>query len=382
MDETGILEGRGLNGLVLGATESKALRKKQPGSRAWTTLIECVNATGSTLPPLVIYKGKTVQQQWFPLDLTPYTNWKFTATENGWTSNQTAIFWLQEIFIPSTQPNNPNEARLLILDGHGSHETTDFMYLCYTHKIYLLFLPPHTSHVLQPLDQSIFGPFKALYKKELGYLDQWVDSTVVGKRNFLACYRKARQAAFTSQNIRSGWRATGLWPISLTRPLSSPLLLENNTHAVITADPILDRAIGSKPIPQWDTTTSIVSWSTPRKAVDLQGQLQLYSQLDQSTTTQRLLFRKVQKGFEEKDFQLATALRKVEALEAELDSGRARKRKRVQINPNSKFADIEAIYQAQVEAGEVNDRLDESSESGLLSDDEDCIVVEPRRVAN
>lgn len=84
------------------------------------------------------------------------------------------------------------------------------MYLCYTHKIYLLFLAPHTSHVLQPLDQSIFGPFKALYKKELRHLNQWVDSTVVGKRNFLACYRKARQAAFTSQNIQSGWRATGM----------------------------------------------------------------------------------------------------------------------------------------------------------------------------
>jgi hypothetical protein len=79
---------------------------------------------------------------------------------------------------------------------------------------------------------------------------------------------------------------------------------------------------------------------------------------------------------------LATALCKVEALKAELDSGRARKRKRVQINPNSKFADIEAIYKAQVEAGEVNDRLDESSESGLSSEGEDCIVVEPRRVAN
>jgi hypothetical protein len=89
-----------------------------------------------------------------------------------------------------------------------------------------------------------------LYKKELGYLDQWVDSTVVGKRNFLTCYKKAQQAAFTSQNIQSGWRATGMWPVSLTRPLSSPLLLENSTNALITVNPISDRAVGSKPIPQ------------------------------------------------------------------------------------------------------------------------------------
>ena len=88
-----------------------------------------------------------------------------------------------------------------------------------------------------------------MYKKELGYLDQWVDSTVVGKRNFLTCYRKARQAAFTSQNIRSGWRATGMWPVSLIRPRSSPLLLENSSNAITTANPISDRAIGSKLIP-------------------------------------------------------------------------------------------------------------------------------------
>ena len=84
------------------------------------------------------------------------------------------------------------------------------MYLCYINKIHLLYLPPHTSHVLQPLDQSVFGPLKAAYRKELGYLEQWNDSTVVGKRNFLSYYRKARQSALIAQNIRAGWKSTGL----------------------------------------------------------------------------------------------------------------------------------------------------------------------------
>src|SRR5690606_10068265 len=212
MDETGILEGQGSNGLVLGSTESRNLQKRQSGSRAWTTLLECVSATGSAIPPLVIYKGRSVQQQWFPLDLRPYTDWKFHSTENGWTDNETAVYWLKEIFIPATQASDLAAARLLILDGHKSHESTEFMYLCYTHNIHLLYLPPHTSHVLQPLDQSVFGPLKSAYRKELGYLEQWNDSTIVGKRNFLNCYRKARQSALTAQNIRSGWKSTGLWP--------------------------------------------------------------------------------------------------------------------------------------------------------------------------
>ena len=63
MDESGIMEGFGLNGLVVGSTMTRGIQRKQPGSRAWTLLIECISATGRALPPLVIFKGKTVQQQ-------------------------------------------------------------------------------------------------------------------------------------------------------------------------------------------------------------------------------------------------------------------------------------------------------------------------------
>ncbi|KAK2773994.1 transposase [Colletotrichum kahawae] len=42
---------------------------------------------------------------------------------------------------------------------------------------------------------------------------------------------------------------------------------------------------------------SAVTWSTPKRVKDLNSQLQLFSQLEQSITTQRQLFRKVKKGF-------------------------------------------------------------------------------------
>ncbi|KZL83911.1 pyridine nucleotide-disulfide oxidoreductase family protein [Colletotrichum incanum] len=72
IDKNVILKGKGSNGLVLGRAKTKSVRKKQPGSRAWVSIIECISAKGIPLYPLVIYKGKTVQQQWFPLDLSPY----------------------------------------------------------------------------------------------------------------------------------------------------------------------------------------------------------------------------------------------------------------------------------------------------------------------
>src|SRR5512146_2160390 len=41
MDECGIMEGQGLNGLCVGKTETKVALGKHPESRIWTTMLEC-----------------------------------------------------------------------------------------------------------------------------------------------------------------------------------------------------------------------------------------------------------------------------------------------------------------------------------------------------
>ena len=72
MDEAGIMEGQGENGLVVGSVYKRFIQKKQPGSKAWTSFIECISAIGIALLPLVMFKGKSVQQQWFPTRLKDF----------------------------------------------------------------------------------------------------------------------------------------------------------------------------------------------------------------------------------------------------------------------------------------------------------------------
>ena len=134
MDEARIMEGIGSNGLVLGRVGRRVTQRKTPGAKAWTSFIECISATGVALPPLVIFKGKTIQQQWYPRDMEPFRDWRFRSTENGWTSDEVAIWWLQRVFLPRTTTKD-QEKRLLIFDGHGSHETDDFMYWCYENNV-------------------------------------------------------------------------------------------------------------------------------------------------------------------------------------------------------------------------------------------------------
>lgn len=372
MDETGVMEGYGLNGYVVGSAETRKIQGKQPGSRAWTTIIECISATGVFTLPLVIYKGKSVQQQWFPSQLDIFDNWHFTATENGWTTDATALEWLEKVFIPQTEPRD-HSARLLILDGHGSHETTEFLWRCLEYNIYLLFLPAHTSHVLQPLDLTVFSALKRAYRKELQKLSSLIDSTPIGKRNFLVCYQKARQESITPSNIKSGWRTTGLWPVSVAKPLMSPLLLENSNKSTnLTLSKPQETLI--QPPEVFDTSVEL---QTPKVRKDLYFQIRtLASGSHDQLPTQRLLFRKVIKGIDEKEYELGKANMRIRELEERLEHLRPKKKRKVQTSPNSKFATTRAIKEAQIAAGErqitpVESELGEESDSAIS-----CIEVD------
>ena len=46
--------------------------------------------------------------------------------------------------------------RLLILDGHTSHFTRQFIQFCDDHAIILFATIPHTTHICQPLDVVLF----------------------------------------------------------------------------------------------------------------------------------------------------------------------------------------------------------------------------------
>lgn len=70
------------------------------------------------------------------------------------------------MFEPQTRQLHGESAyRILILDGYASHITTAAISFAIANKIILLCLPPHTTHILQPLDVAIFAPLALAHKK-------------------------------------------------------------------------------------------------------------------------------------------------------------------------------------------------------------------------
>jgi len=107
-------------------------------------VVECVRSTGDVLPPYIIFKGKQVQKAWLdPIKDGRTTLW---VSDNGWTTNEIGCQWL-EAFDRHTQPQSQGLHRLLLLDGHESHVSIDFIEYCQSHNIIALCLPPHSTHL-------------------------------------------------------------------------------------------------------------------------------------------------------------------------------------------------------------------------------------------
>ena len=125
------------------------------------------------------------------------------------------------------------------------------MWECFQGEVLLLFLPTHSSHITQPLDLTVFRPIKAYYRRELARLVSAVDSSPIGKTNFLYCYQKARRDGLTRQNIISGWRTAGLWPVNRAKVLmSSQLLPQTSQEARVTPARRAKRASTTLDTPQ------------------------------------------------------------------------------------------------------------------------------------
>lgn len=160
-DEKGVLMGQAAVAKIIAKLEESRRFKTQPGNRELVTIIECINCLGWAIPPLIVFKGKHHLSGWFEQNLVE--GCRLAYSQRGWTDTELAIEWLTKCFDEYTKEHTQkDEYRLLILDGHNSHVTFNFVLTCHKKRIIPLCLPPHATHLLQPLDVGVFGPLQRL----------------------------------------------------------------------------------------------------------------------------------------------------------------------------------------------------------------------------
>ncbi|EED17036.1 hypothetical protein TSTA_020940 [Talaromyces stipitatus ATCC 10500] len=132
-DETGFRLGHGEKEAIITAYECNEI--DSAGNRESITIIECINVLGKIIPPFIILAGKAHLEEWYRDLEDDYV----LAGDKGY--------------------------RLLLMDNCGAHLTWQFLDYCQRHQIICYSFPPHTTHMLQPLDSVPFQQYKHFHGK-------------------------------------------------------------------------------------------------------------------------------------------------------------------------------------------------------------------------
>ncbi|CAK1586780.1 unnamed protein product [Parnassius mnemosyne] len=195
---------------IIAVKGSKQVGKMTSAERGeLVTVCACINAAGGHIPPYMIFPRKNWQDRF--LNHAPPSS-DATTHPSGWMTGDSFIKFLKH-FVRHVQPN-ADRKHLIIMDNHESHCSFDALNYAKDNGIVLLTIPPHTSHKLQPLDRTVFGPLKTFYSQAASNFMLRHPGRTITIYDVSELLGEAFPRAMVPTNIISGFRAAGIWPIN------------------------------------------------------------------------------------------------------------------------------------------------------------------------
>ena len=170
-----------------------------------------ISACGNHIPPFLIFPRVNARDHWRMM-LPPGSLVEGHPKATGWMTRENILSYLKH-FVKHTKLTEHSPV-LLLLDNHQSHISLDAINYCREHHVTMLSFPPHCSHELQPLDKTVYGPFKTFCNQAA---DRWCrDATNRGKpmtiHTLPSIVNYGFTHAFSQKNILSGFKSTGIYP--------------------------------------------------------------------------------------------------------------------------------------------------------------------------
>ena len=180
------------------------------------------------------------------------------------------------MFEPKTCCKEESElkTRILIMDGHSSHCSLEFLEFAIENGIVILIYPSHCTHALQGLDVVCFAKFKSAWHKLIRKFEEESNRTVK-KEDFTQLFGKAFLQTFDEDTIRAAFRCTGVWPFDPSA-ISPAQMKPSECTSIHSAFPMqltspVRRAIASQRIKQQSpkhTSNSITNPINQMEAVE------------------------------------------------------------------------------------------------------------------
>lgn len=170
------------------------------------TIAGCVNALGTAIPPMIIFKGKRLKPELY--DNLPAGS-LVEKSSKGYMTNE-----LFKKFLKHLAKYKSQGKCLLIFDGAACHLDLSIVDIADSLNIFLYCLPSNTTHELQPLDKSVYRSFEHHWDAEvLAFLSQNPDKKLT-KARFNVVLSNVWSKCMTHSNITNGFKATGLFPLN------------------------------------------------------------------------------------------------------------------------------------------------------------------------
>ena len=81
MDKSGFSIGAIQAACAIINAQIRSRLQAHPGRQEWVSVVECICVDGSTIPPLIIFKGLSVSRSWIPDNV--HDTWRFAHNTNG-----------------------------------------------------------------------------------------------------------------------------------------------------------------------------------------------------------------------------------------------------------------------------------------------------------
>ena len=213
LDESGFpLAGTNGRLQVFAARGTKNVFKVAPDTREQVTVLSCASASGELMKPFVIFPGVRPR---FNFEGVDPNDFDVGVSPNGWISSDCFFGWMANLLIPYLESKNVEFPIIIFMDGHTSHVNVAVSEFCREKKVILFCFPPHASHLMQPLDVSVFGPLKKAWNSSLDKFARTYRGLSMSRHHFFSVFDSAwKQAVNSPQNIISGFRKSGLVPLN------------------------------------------------------------------------------------------------------------------------------------------------------------------------
>lgn len=207
-DESGFVDDPGRN-KVLVRKKSKHAERVMDFSKSNNSVMFCVSGSGETLPPYIVYKADHIWSTW--TERGPL-NARYNRSKSGWFDMALFEDWFLTIALPYLK--KLNGPKVMLGDNLASHISVKVLQECENNGIRFILLPPNSTHLTQPLDVSCFRPIKGAWRKILK-LWKRQNRGPLRKDMFPTLLRQtlAKVGSNQSENIKAGFRTTGLIPL-------------------------------------------------------------------------------------------------------------------------------------------------------------------------